>query len=456
MKRDKESHRQLCDVILSSITEGVFTVDSQWRISSFNKAAEEITGIKSEDAIGRFCHQVLCADVCEGDCPLKGTLEGKGPIVGESVNIVDARGVKKPISISTAVLTDDSGVVLGGVEIFRDLSSISTLRKELSQTYRFEDIISQNHGMQRIFDVLPLVAESPSTVLIEGESGTGKELVARALHNLSCRRDGPFVAVNCGALPDSLLESELFGHRAGAFTDARRDRAGRILQAKGGTLFLDEVADISSAFQVRLLRFLQERVFQPLGSDEKMSADVRVIVASNKSLQSLVDEGRFRHDLFYRMNIVNLALPPLRERLEDIPLLVSHFIERLNHIQNRQIEGVDHEALACLMSHSWPGNVRELENVIERAFIFCRQGSISVKHLPPELCVKVPREMGSDESLKQMEAAFLLQALRKNDGNRLETARQLGIHKTTLYRRMKALGVTPPPKKGSNEKSNKD
>ncbi len=451
MAKKTVSHQQLCDVILSSVTEGVFTVDENWRITSFNNAAETITGIAKEDAIGQLCHQVLCADVCDGACPLRRTLEGAGPINGERVTIVDARGKKRPLSISTAVLSDESGNALGGVEIFRDLSSISALRKELTGKYHFEDIFSRNHIMQSIFDILPLVAESPSTVLIEGESGTGKELVARALHNLSCRKDGPFVAVNCGALPDSLLESELFGHRAGAFTDARRDRAGRILQAKGGTLFLDEVADISPAFQIRLLRFLQERVFQPLGADQTISADVRVIVATNRSLAQLVEEGKFRRDLFYRINIVHIQIPPLRERLEDIPLLATHFVEELNNLQNRDIEGLSPDALACLMSHSWPGNVRELENVIERAFIFCRQQTIEANHLPSSIYVTLPEEVSPDESFKQVEAAFLLQALKRNGGNRLETARQLGIHKTTLYRRLKSLGVSLPPKKGKEK-----
>ena len=271
------------------------------------------------------------------------------------------------------------------------------------------------------------------------------------MHNLSCRKDGPFVAVNCGALPDSLLESELFGHRAGAFTDARQDRAGRILQAQGGTLFLDEVADISPAFQIRLLRFLQERIFQPLGADKTLQADVRVIVATNRSLEDLVEEGGFRQDLFYRINIVHLHLPPLRERIEDIPLLANHFIEDLNNLQNRDIDGISSDALACLMSHAWPGNVRELENVIERAFIFCRQSTIEADHLPPSIYVTLPNEEGPEKNLKQVEAAFLLQALKRNGGNRVETARQLGIHKTTLYRRLKSLGVTLPPKNGSNE-----
>jgi PAS domain S-box-containing protein len=447
------SNQQLYDVILSSITEGVFTIDENWCITSFNSAAEKITGISSEDAVGQPCHQVLCADVCDGACPLRRTLEGEGPINGERVTIVDARGKKRPISISTAILSDDDGVALGGVEIFRDLSSISALRKELTGKYRFEDIISRNHKMQGIFDILPLVAESPSTVLIEGESGTGKELVARALHNLSCRNDGPFVAVNCGALPDSLLESELFGHRAGAFTDARQDRAGRILQAQGGTLFLDEIADISPAFQIRLLRFLQERFFQPLGADKTLQADVRVIVATNRSLEELVEEGKFRQDLFYRINIVHLQLPPLRERLEDIPLLVTHFIEDLNALQNRDIEGMSSEALACLMSHGWPGNVRELENVVERAFIFCRQATIEPEHLPTSIHVTLPAEEGPEKSLKQVEAAFLLQALKRNGGNRVETARQLGIHKTTLYRRLKSLGVALPPKNGGQQRN---
>ena len=247
------------DIILDSIADGVFTVDHQWRITSFNRAAEKITGVSRAEAMGQRCRDVLKAEVCEKDCCLRKTVATGEPIANKTVYIVNARGQRLPISISTAVLKDDRGALIGAVETFRDMSIEEKLRKTLEESYSFEDIVSKSHRMREIFGILPDIADSASTILIEGESGTGKELFARAVHNLSPRREKPFVAVNCGALPDTLLESELFGYKAGAFTDAKRDKPGRFRQAERGTLFLDEIGDISPAMQVRLLRFLQEK-----------------------------------------------------------------------------------------------------------------------------------------------------------------------------------------------------
>jgi transcriptional regulator with PAS, ATPase and Fis domain len=308
--------------------------------------------------------------------------------------------------------------------------------------------------MHELFALLPDVAESPSTVLIEGETGTGKELVARAIHNHSPRHEKPFVAVNCGALPDTLLESELFGYKAGAFTDARKDKPGRFAAAEGGTLFLDEIGDVSPALQVRLLRVLQERVYEPLGSVQPVKADVRIIAATNKNLLELVGNGQFREDLYYRINVVKLEIPPLRDRMEDIPLLVEHFIDRLNSIQGKEVAGVSDDALACLMAHGYPGNIRELENLIERAFVVCHSGLIQRAHLPVNLC-SMPcldsPEVRHLNSLGQVEASFLMNALRRNNWSRLETARQLGIHKTTLFRKMKSLGLRAPRSKPTRQ-----
>ena len=431
-------------IILDSITEGVFTVDSDFRITSFNQAAEKITGIPRQQAIGRHCRDILRASICEGRCALHQTMRTGKPVLGKSVIILDAKGSRKPVSITTAILRNKGGRVIGGVETFRDLTMIEKLRKEIEREYSFEDIISRSHRMRKLFDILPDVAASGSTVLLEGESGTGKELFARALHAISGRRKKPFLAVNCAALPDTLLESELFGYKAGAFTDARKDTPGRFARAEGGTLFLDEIGDISAALQVRLLRFLQERTYEPLGSTEQVTADVRIIAATNRHLLDRVHEGAFREDLFYRINVVCLTLPPLRERMEDIPLLAEHFISRLNRLQGRDITGVTDEAMACLMSYRYPGNVRELENIIERAFILCRSGEIDRQHLPEFLCGSTapaaagPRASGS---LRQIEATFLMNALDRNGWNRLKTAQDLGIHKTTLFRKMKKLGI---------------
>ena len=436
------------DIILDSITDGVFTVDLDWHITSFNRAAERIIGIPREQVLGQPCKEILRADICEGNCALKETIKNGKSIIGKAVVIIDAKGNRRPISISTAILKNKDGKIIGGVETFRDLTMIEQLRKEIERSYSFEEIITCDNRMHNIFDILPQVAESESTVLIEGESGTGKELFARAIHNLSHRRKKPFIAINCGALPDSLLESELFGYKKGAFTDAKRDKPGRFALAEKGTLFLDEIGDISPALQVRLLRFLQDRVYEPLGSVKSVTADVRIITATNKNLSNLVQEDKFRQDLFYRINVVRIEIPPLRERMEDVPLLVDYFITRLNSLKNKEMTGLTSEALTCLMSYDYPGNIRELENIIERAFVLCPSGGvIESKHLPEPLCTlscfECPKQM-KFMSLKQMEASFLMNALQRNNWNRLETARQLSIHKTTLYRKIKSLGLKIP------------
>jgi PAS domain S-box-containing protein len=429
--------------LIDSIPDGVFLVDNDWRITFFNYAAERITGIPRAQALGRPCCEVFRASICESACALKQTLATRRPLVNKVVYIVNARGERIPISISTAVLKTDAGKVIGGVESFRDLRVVNELRRQAEEQDSFANIIGRSAAMRRLFDLLPPVAESDSTVLIEGPSGTGKELFARALHQLSRRRNKPFVAVNCGALPDTLLESELFGYKAGAFTDARKDKPGRFALAEGGTILLDEIGDISPALQTRLLRVLQERVYEPLGGVQSVRCDVRVIAASNKSLTALVKEGKFREDLYYRIHVVGIQLPALRERREDIPLLIDHAIARFNRIQGRDIAGVSDAVLETLMAHDFPGNVRELENVIEHAFVLCRDALIELKHLPPQLQADTGRSPLSSEGLTLARAETLLieDALRRHEGNRAHAAKALGIAPSTLFRKIKALGL---------------
>jgi PAS domain S-box-containing protein len=430
--------------ILDSIADGVFTVDREWRVTYFNRAAEQITGISREEALGRPCCEVFRADICEGACALKETTATGKPIVNRAITILRTDGKRLPISVSTALLKDHDGEIIGGVETFRDLTVVEALRKELTDRYTFSDIISRSHKMQQIFNILPEVAASDSTVLITGESGTGKELVARALHSLSARKDAPFVAVNCGALPESLLESELFGHVEGAFTGAVHDRAGRFKQAEGGTLFLDEVGDVTAALQVRLLRVLQEKEYEPVGSSETRTADVRVVCATNKNIDTLVKKGDFRQDLYYRVNVVRIKLPPLRERKEDLPLLVDHFIDRLNRIRGKNIVGVTDEVMARFMAHDWPGNARELENAIEHAFILCHGGLIQASCLPDQLRPEDPGAPAPGLTLAEMEARCIYDALKRNQGKRMATAKELGINKTTLWRKIQKLGIKLP------------
>ncbi|MBN1766688.1 MAG: sigma 54-interacting transcriptional regulator [Sedimentisphaerales bacterium] len=437
-------------VMLDSINEGVFTVDQDWRITSFNRAAEKITGIARQEALGKLCSEVFRANICEKTCVLKRTMSSGRPIINATAYIINHDGHRVPIRISTALLKDDDGRVIGGVETFQDLSQIEQLQKELQARYTFEDIVGRSSAMRQLFDLLPQIAESASTVLIEGASGTGKELFARAIHNLSSRRGKRFVAVNCAALPDTLLESELFGHKAGAFTDARRDKPGRFVLADKGTIFLDEIGDISPAMQIRLLRVLQERVVEPLGSVDPIKVDVRILAATHQDLGRLVREGKFREDLYYRICVIRLQLPTLRQRREDIPLLVDHLVAKFNHLQGKDIAGVADEVMARLMNYEYPGNIRELENIIEQAFVLCRGGLIELHHLPPEISQlgeKLPTA-SHPMSLQSMEKHLIAEALLRHKGNRKKAARDLNIDPSTLYRKIKALQIETPNSDG--------
>ena len=445
--------------ILDSVNDGVFTVDTEWRITSFNTAAERITGVSHDEALGARCCDVFRASICETQCALRQTIQNRQPISNKAIYVIDAEGRQVPISISTAILRDASGKIVGGVETFRDLSLVEDLRKEIEGRYTFGDIIGRSTSMQSLFNLLPVVADSDSTVLIRGASGTGKELVARAIHNLSSRKRKRFVGINCGALPDTLLESELFGHKAGAFTDARKDKPGRFAIADGGTILLDEVGDISPAMQVRLLRVLQERVYEPLGSVDPVAVDVRVITATHRDLATLVQKGVFREDLYYRINVFRVDLPPLRDRREDIPLLIDHFISRFNRIQNKDVAGISDEVLNVLMRWDFPGNARELENAIEHAFVLCRSGLIELRHLPQEILGSSglsTLEVSPGTSLRSIEALHITDALRRHQGSRKEAAAELGIHPTTLRRKIKDLGIDVPARDGRSHRKGRD
>ncbi len=432
-KKNKEIFQ--LPIILESIADGVFTIDREWRITSFNRAAERITGIERAKAIGQKC--------CQTSCALKQTLETGKEIIDLPVDILNSAGETIPISISTAVLRDSKGRIIGGVETFRDLSAIETLRRELLKQYTLGDIVSKNPQMLKILSLLPSIAESNSTVLLQGPSGSGKELFARAIHSLSPRKNGPYIAVSCAALPDTLLESELFGYVKGAFTDARRDKPGRVALAEKGTLFLDEIGDISPALQVKLLRFLQEREYEPLGATKAIKADVRIIAATNKNLSRLVEQGLFREDLYYRLNVIKIELPPLKDRREDIPLLVEHFLRRFNLKMNKRILTVSPEVLDLFMRYDFPGNIRELENALEHAFVVGKGAQIRLEDLPMELVsfarmqpVYAPEER---DPLRRAEWEAIQRVLQKHGGSRKKAAAELGISVVTLWRKIKTL-----------------
>ena len=438
--------------ILSCVADGVFTVDGDFHITSFNRAAERITGVPASQAIGKKCSEVFHADICEQDCAIRRTVDTGSELVGVRAKILTSRGQSLPVSLSTAVLRDNDGSVLGAVETFRDLSAIERLRRELHHQYTLEDIVGKSKAFRKIFSILPDIAESGSTVLIEGASGTGKELLARAIHNLSPRRKRPYVVVNCGTLPPNLFESELFGYIKGAFTDAKQDKAGRVALAEGGTIFFDEIGDLPLATQVKMLRLLQEREYEPLGGIQSIHADVRVVAATNRKLLDMVSHGQFRDDLYFRLAVVRVSIPALKERREDIPYLVEHFIERFNAKRGKQIAGVTPAVMEIFMRHAFPGNARELENLIEYGFVLCREGLIDVKHLPEDVQQMAgsqdPRD-GKDDApdtsssshLMAAEADAIVSALQAANGHLGETCRALGISRTTLWRKMKKHGI---------------
>ena len=437
-------------LILDSVADGVFTVDRDWRITSFNLSAEIITGWRRESAIGSFCSDVFCSSICGRNCAVAESLYTGLPVTNRSITIKNSKGKDVSVSISAAPLVDHDGNVLGGVETFRDLSVEMSLRQQLTQKFTFEEIISKSPSMQRIFQILPDIARSESNVLILGESGTGKELVASALFHASARNEKPFVVVNCGALPDTLLESELFGYKAGAFTDARKDKIGRFAAAEGGTIFLDEIGDIPQSLQVKLLRVLQQKIYEPLGSNTPVKADVRIIAATNKELLELVKQGAFRDDLYYRLNVVNILLPPLRERIEDIPLLVDHFVEKFRAEKQKDIVGVSDEVIAMLMKYHYPGNIRELENIIEYGFILCPGGNIQLQHLPDSFAGKEQHGEGpkltavESFTLAEIEKLAIEIALKRNKWKKMKTCRELGISKDTLRRKIAQYNIPAP------------
>ncbi|WP_051564640.1 sigma-54 interaction domain-containing protein [Desulfovermiculus halophilus] len=423
-----------CTSILESIADGVFTVDLDWNITFFNHSAEQITSISSQQAVGHKCWEIFHSSLCDGSCALDHCLANNTIISNKSIFIVRPDGERVPISISAAPLYTQTGELIGGVETFRDLSALQLMRQEMEQAYTFEDIVGKSQVLKKVFRILPQVAQSPSSVLLTGESGTGKELFARAIHNLSSRRDKPFVVVNCGALPEQLLESELFGYKAGAFTDAKKDKPGRFHLAHTGTLFLDEIGELPLSLQVKLLRVLQDRQVEPLGALRPEAVDVRFIAATNRDLDQDVRNGAFRQDLFYRLNVVQLNLPALRERTEDLPLLVNHFIRRFNLMQNKNIAGISEDALRVLMRYSFPGNVRELENIIEYAFILCPEGFIQIEHLPEFLHPHSETQTTTPRTLEEIKCRAVLQALERNQGKKMATCRELDISKDTLRR----------------------
>jgi PAS domain S-box-containing protein len=428
-------------LILNSIRDGVFTVDRKCVITSFNRAAEKITGFSAADALGKHCFDIFRTDICHQRCAIKDTLRDYGPVSNARVKIITRDGCEIPIRVTTTILRNKEEEIIGAVEFFNDVSEVERLKESLHRSEVLKDIISVNDKMRRIISLVPQIAESESSVLIQGPSGSGKELFAQAIHALSTRKYGPYITLNCAALPATLLESELFGYEKGAFTDARKNKPGQFCLANGGTLLLDEIGEMDPSLQVKLLRVLNDGEYRPLGSTRSMKADVRIIAATNADLGALIQKGKFREDLFYRINVVSLNIPPLVERAEDIPFLVEHFLRILRKRTKKPIDRISKEAVAELRSYPYPGNVRELENAIEHAFVMCYGNQIELDHLPPAIVNYYPVSPLRESPLEVDEKEQIKQALIRNRGNRTLVAREFGIHRSTLWRKMKSLGL---------------
>lgn len=436
--RDITTRKRLIDKTLNSVADGVLIIDAAGVITYVNAAGERILGIPRGEALKRRYRDVVYGPG-RNSSALTQSCDTGLDILDQDDEFVTRNNTVVPVSLSVSHLSDTSGKAIGCVVTFRDLTTIRDLQKEIDEKYTFLDIVSKNKKMLELFAILPAVAESDSTVLIEGKSGTGKELLARAIHNLSPRKNGPFVAVNCGAIPDSLIESELFGYLKGAFTGAARDKVGRFAAAGGGTILLDEIAELAKPLQVKLVRVLEQRQYEPLGSNVAQNMDARIICATNRDLGMEVGIGNFREDLYYRINVVRIALPEMKERREDIPLLVAHFIKKLTARMGRPAVTISDEVMDVLMSYEFPGNIRELENIIERMLVVSTGDNITMRHLPREL---TPMDGDEDEyasfkeEIKGSEKKMIQEVLNRYRGNRGLAARALNINRTTLWRKM--------------------
>jgi PAS domain S-box-containing protein len=440
ISRIRYDERQL-KIILDNLDIGVFTVTRGGLITFFNTIAEKISGFRRKEVIGRPCAALLGEGPADGANLLKQAVEG-GKAQSNKKGVLTAKdGRKIPIRGNYMALRNEQGRVIGGLATIQDLSLIDELHRAISSRYTFADMIGKDPSIQKIFDIVPVVAESDATILIEGSTGTGKDLLAKVIHNASKRAKKPLVKVNCAALPDNLLESEMFGYVKGAFTGADKDKPGRFQEADGGTIFLDEIGDLPLSLQAKLLRVLEEKEFYSLGSRKITRVDVRIIAATNQGLEEMVGAKRFREDLFYRLNVIRLELPPLRERRADIPLLIENILRRLSSARKAQASRISEEAMEILLNYDYPGNVRELENILEHALIICQEEVIGVKHLPifmrKALPAAGPEKEASAREGTPTEKERILEALKRHHWQRNEAARELHMDRTTLWRKMK-------------------
>ena len=426
-------HRDNLEHVLDSLKEGIIAHDMQRRVFFFNREAERITGYSRQEVLGRDCHEAFGAPLCGGRCAFCDASPAPPESSEYTLNTPTKTGDARRIEMTVTRMSNEQGDPAGVLSSFRDVTDLLRLQLKADRMTRFGNIIGQDSKMLTVFQQIRDVAGYDFPVHISGETGTGKELVANAVHNESRRAGAAFVPINCGALPEGLVESELFGHVKGAFSGAIRDKKGRFELADDGTVFLDEVAELSNAMQVKLLRFLQEGKFERVGGEQTITVNVRVVSATNKNLKKEVERNRFREDLFYRLNVIPIHLPPLRERKIDIPALIDHFLQEAAERYGREPLKVDNQALALMLDYRWPGNVRELQNAVQFAFVKCGGKLITPENLPLEL-----REAGAicarRGPAKKLEIDTVRAALARTDGNKAKAAKLMGVGRATLYR----------------------
>jgi len=437
--------------VLETMSDGLMVIDKKSTILFFNRAAEEITGYRHEDVIGKQCAMIdgnTCTHVKDSENQKKCMLFEKGSMSGTRCHLRAKDGREIHLLKSAVLLKNSDGDVIGAVEVMTNVTSldmkdleIERLKDELKQEYGFMGLLGTSHSMHRLYEQIQNASSSEAPVIISGESGTGKELVAEAIHKLSRRSKGPFVKVNCAALNESLLESELFGHVRGAFTGAVKDRPGRFEVASSGSIFLDEIGDMPPAMQVKLLRVIQEKELEKVGDHRTVAVNARLITATNQDLSSLMKTGAFREDLFYRINVIPISTPPLRERLEDLPVLVSHFLDRINMVNRKQIQHLSPAAMEAFESFRWPGNVRQLINTLEYAAITCKGDTIDLADLPEHMLNNETDFKPVVPTKHYRDREHIILALRRFNGNRTVAARHLGISRVTLWKIIKQLKI---------------
>lgn len=451
---DRKNLNDYWKTVVDTIQDGVMIVSPEGRIISVNRGFEEITGFSRQEALGKSC-TILNCNSCEVVREEKGchwcVMFKRGSLRKQKCLLLHKSGRPVHVVKNASVLKDDNGTVFGAVETMTDISDlvdkenqIESFRRELGSEDRFYNMIGVSTQMQTVFELIRNAAQSDAPVIVLGESGTGKELVAKAIHEAGLRRARPYIKVNCAALNESLLESELFGHVKGAFTGAHRSREGRFEACNGGDIFLDEIGDLPLSTQIKLLRVLEEKVVERVGDQKPIQVDVRIITATNRNLPDLIAKGAYREDFYYRINVIPIHVPPLRERIEDIPLLARSFFNKIQLKSVKKLQGISKQAMEALMRYSWPGNIRELKSAFEFAFVSCREGMINTEHLPLNILENIEKRTDPIEKpadLDEIKKERLIQALKASDGNQSRAASLLGLSRTSIWNQIKKFRI---------------